>query len=90
MRIGRDARGQANHEDAHLVGSIGVRFISSNSELILFRETGVLELNLAVYGVSRGSTSFLEQLSITGGLGRQQHGLRITMRYPASPPTTVG
>jgi hypothetical protein len=26
-----------------------------------------------------------------GGLGRRpQHGLRITTRYPASPPTTVG
>jgi hypothetical protein len=27
---------------------------------------------------------------MTGGLGwRPQHGLRITTRYPASPPTTV-
>jgi hypothetical protein len=26
METPRDARGQANHEDAHIVGSIGVRF----------------------------------------------------------------
>ena len=47
---GRKARGQADHEElAHVVGWSGVRFILVTTNLILFRETGVLdrELNLA-------------------------------------------
>jgi hypothetical protein len=34
---------------------------------------------------------YWEPRSITGGLGRRpQHGLRITTRYPVSPPTWWG
>jgi len=41
---GCNARGQADHEElAHMVGLIGVIFILVITNLILFRETGVLD-----------------------------------------------
>ena len=65
---GRNARGQADHEElAHMVNRKEYDLFRVTTNLILFRETGVLdrELNLASipFGVSRGSTSLLPSRS---------------------------